>query len=286
MKFVFLLAGILTMPCLQAQRVSSIVSAPDKDVFPDGKIVRAGNFLVGFDEGKIKARFMAIGFDGTIDKLGAVIYDTNMNALKAIPLTEAANNHGPLFTDMQVINGIPYVIYHEVKGKTGLGNIMAVPIDLTHQKAGKAIVITDVDKAGFDFRYNMFGTKEFAYSFFQSPDSAYQLVLIQAKGGACLITVLDKDFKVKWSIANVFTKDEKANVRSACVTNSGNVYLAIQRDVKNAVDMRLVPVANGKREEDIMLDVPNASWFAPQILQSNQKPVSYTHLTLPTTERV
>lgn len=272
MKLFLLLAGVLAVTFLQAQRISAIISAPDKDVFPDGNIIRAGNYLVGFDEGKVKGRFMGFGFDGTIDKLGAVIYDTNMNVLKAIPLTEAASNHGPLFTDIQVVNGTPYIIYHQVRNKTVLGNIMAIPIDLAQQTAGKALVIGDVDKAAFEFKYSIFSSKSFSYSFYKSPDRSHQLILAHADGGACFITVLDENMNILWTLANIFTKDEKANLRSAFIDNSGNVLIALQRDIKDGVDMRLVPITQGKRQQDIILNIQNASWFAPQLLYSKTNP--------------
>ncbi len=272
MKFLLLVAALYAAPCLQAQRVSATISPPDKDVFPDGAIIRAGNYLIGFDEGKVKGRFMGFGFDGTIDKLGAIVYDTNMNVLKAIPLTEASNNHGPLFSDIQVVNNKSYVIYHEVKNKTSLGNIMAIPVDPGQQTAGKAFIIGNVDQAGFQFKYSVFSDKNFNYSFHQSPDGHYQLLLIHANDGICFVSVLDQNMEVLWSLGNMFAKEEKAFVRSACIDNSGKVYIAMQRDIKNGVDMRLIPITRGKREQDIMLDIPNASWFAPQLLLSAKNP--------------
>lgn len=272
MKLFFLLAAFLVTPFLQAQRVSAVISAPEKDVFPDGNIVRAGNYLVGFDEGKLKGRFMLIGFDGTVDKLGAIIYDTNMNVLKAIPLTEAASNHGPLFTDIQVVNGTPYIIYHQLRDKTSLGNIMAIPIDLDKKTAGKAMVIGDVDKAGFEFKYSVFSFKNFACSFYKSPDRSHQLMLAHADGGACFVTVLDQNMKILWTAANIFTKEEKASLRSALIDNSGNVWLAMRGNIKDGVDMRLIPIIQGKRQQDVILEIPEADWFAPQLLHSITDP--------------
>lgn len=143
MKFATLIASLFLVQSRHAQRVSSIVSPPDQDIFPNRKIVRADNYLVGLNEGKAKGRFMGIGFDATLDKLTAIIYDANMTALKPIPLADAAHNHGPLFTDIQVMGNDAYVIYHEAKGKTGLGNIITVHINSSEQTAANAVVIDE-----------------------------------------------------------------------------------------------------------------------------------------------
>lgn len=97
-------------------------------------------------------------------------------------------------------------------------------------------------------------------------------MLIQANGGACLLSVLDEKMNVQWSVANIITTDKKADIKSVCITNDGTVYLAIQQKVKEVVDMRLIPVSKGKPRPDIQIDAPNANMFAPQLLPSRQRP--------------
>ncbi|OQP59880.1 hypothetical protein A3860_35810 [Niastella vici] len=190
--------------------------------------IKAGNHFIRYlPMGSTNHLSYGFGWNKVRLAITVIQHDSNMVMLQNKSLSNGDRVYGPFFTDIRKINGKVYIIYHEVQEKNTIGNVMAVEINPETLEAGTPKIIGAIANTDYKLKFSESLQNSLKYICKPSPDGKRNLLLLTAGGDSkCFISVLDENMNVTWSKLQDISTSTDYNFKSACIDNSGNVYVA------------------------------------------------------------
>ncbi len=217
--------------------------------------IKAGNHFIRYAPlGSTSHLSYGFGWNKVRLAIAVAQHDSNMIAQQTKMLSNGDRVYGPFFTDIKKINNKVYIIYHEVQEKNTIGNVMAVEINPETLEPGTPKIIGAIANTDYKLKFSETLQGSLKYIFNSSPDGKRNLVLLTQGDTKCFISVLDENMHVVWNKLQEISTSNDYGFKSACVDNSGNVYVAY-RATGSKEENRVAVINEASKPHDIGLNL-------------------------------